>query len=198
MSEVNLIIVVITAIISIQAFSNSQLMHKLIFNPYTIAQRKEWYRFISSGFLHADWMHLGINMFVLFNFGSVVIHYYSYFFGLQAGPWMYLVLYISSIAAANATTYYRNQHNPGYNSLGASGAVSAIVFVSILFEPMTKFYFGIPGFLFGIAYLAYSQYAAQRSGDNINHEAHLYGAIYGIVFTLVFKPQVFKFFLSQF
>lgn len=198
---IHLIIIVVTAMLSIQAFSNTQLMNKLIFNPYVIKQRNEWYRFLSSGFLHADWLHLLINMFVFYSFGEIVLHYYQYFFG-SAGPWLFLLLYLSSIVAANATTYYKNFNNPGYNALGASGAVSAILFASILFQPTQKIYLygfiGIPGYISGVLYLVYSQYSAQRGGDNINHEAHFYGAIYGVVFTLVFKPEVFKFFLNQF
>ncbi|MDZ4667601.1 MAG: rhomboid family intramembrane serine protease [bacterium] len=199
--NITLIIIVITAILSIQAFSNTQLMNKLIFNPYTIKNRKQYLRFLSSGFLHADWMHLLINMFVLFSFGKVVEHYYAYFFG-SASTFMYVLLYLSSIVAANASTYYRQQNNPSYNALGASGAVSAVVFASILFQPTAKIYLygiiGIPGYIGGILYLVYSQYASQKNNDNVNHEAHLYGAIYGILFTLVFKPAVFKFFLNQF
>lgn len=199
--DLTLLIIVLTAILSIQAFNNPQLMNKLIFNPYAIHHKKQWYRFISSGFLHADWIHLGINMFVLYSFGNAVQYYYTAFFG-SAGNWMFALLYVSGIFAANATTYYKNFNNPYYNALGASGAVSAVVFTSILFQPLTKIYLygiiGIPGFIAGILYLAYSHYASQKGGDNVNHEAHLYGAIYGIVFTLVFKPAVFRFFLNQF
>ncbi|MCF8254748.1 MAG: rhomboid family intramembrane serine protease [Bacteroidia bacterium] len=200
-SDLTLVIIVITAIISIQAFSQTQVMNNLIFNPFVIKQRNQWYRFVTSGFLHGDWLHLIINMFVLYSFGNVVQHYYKYFFG-SAGNWMYLLLYLSGIFAANATTYYKQQNNPAYNALGASGAVSAVVFASILFQPTAKIYLygiiGIPGYIAGILYLVYSQYAAQKGRDNINHDAHFYGAIYGIVFTLVFKPAVFKFFLNQF
>ncbi len=200
-SDFTIFIIIGTAILSIQAFSNTQLMNRLIFNPYAIKSRNEWYRFISSGFLHADWMHLFINMFVLFSFGNVVQQYYDYFFG-SSGKWFYLLLYLSSIVAANATTYYKNFNNPGYNALGASGAVSAVVFASILFQPTAKIYLygliGIPGFIAGILYLAYSQYASRKGTDNVNHDAHLYGAIYGLAFTLVLKPSVFKFFLNQF
>jgi membrane associated rhomboid family serine protease len=176
-------------------------MQKLIFNPYVIHHNREWYRFLSSGFLHADWIHLLLNVFVLFSFGSVVQKYYAYFFG-SAGNYLFILLYLSSIIAANASTYYAQKNNPSYNSLGASGAVSAVVFASILFQPTAKIYLygliGIPGYLAGIAYLIYSQYSSKNGKGNINHEAHFYGAVYGVVFTLVFKPSVFKFFLNQF
>jgi membrane associated rhomboid family serine protease len=199
--DITLRIVVITAIISIQAFNNAGFMQKLIFTPYAINQKKEWYRFLSSGFLHGDWIHLLLNMFVLFSFGSAVQKYYAYFFG-SAGNYLFILLYLSSIVAANASTYYAHKNNPGYNGLGASGAVSAVVFASILFQPTAKIYLygliGIPGYIAGIAYLVYSQYSSKNSQDNINHEAHFYGAVYGVVFTLVFKPSVFKYFLNQF
>jgi len=199
--DITLSIVVITAIISIQAFNNAGFMQKLIFNPYAINQKKEWYRFLSSGFLHGDWIHLLLNMFVLFSFGSAVQKYYAYFFG-SAGNYLFILLYLSSIVAANASTYYAHKNNSGYNGLGASGAVSAVVFASILFQPTAKIYLygliGIPGYIAGIAYLVYSQYSSKNSQDNINHEAHFYGAVYGVVFTLVFKPSILKYFLNQF
>lgn len=199
--DLTLPIIALTAIISILSFSRSEMMEKLIFHPYSIHQRKEWYRFLSSGFLHGDWIHLLINMFVLYSFGQAVEHYYGYFFG-KMGPILYLLLYSSSIIAANATTYYRQLNNPGYRALGASGAVSAVVLTSVLFQPTAKIYLygliGIPGYLAGILYLIYSQYASRQGADNINHEAHFYGAVYGVVFTLVMKPGIFKFFLNQF
>ncbi|MCG9881724.1 MAG: rhomboid family intramembrane serine protease, partial [Bacteroidia bacterium] len=195
--DITLTIIVITTIISIQAFNQNSFMQKLILNPYSIHNNKEWHRFLSSGFIHGDWIHLLLNMFVLFSFGSAVQKYYAYFFG-SAGTYLFVLLYLSSIVAANASSYYANKNNPMYNSLGASGAVSAVVFTSILFQPTAKIYLygliGIPGYIAGIAYLVYSQYASKKSGDNINHEAHFYGAIYGVVFTLVFKPSIFKFF----
>jgi len=199
--DITIILIIVTAIISIQAFNQASFMQKLIFNPYVIHHNREWYRFLSSGFLHADWIHLLLNVFVLFSFGSVVQKYYAYFFG-SAGNYLFMLLYLSSIIAANASTYYAQKNNPSYNSLGASGAVSAVVFASILFQPTAKIYLygliGIPGYLAGIAYLIYSQYSSKNGKDNINHEAHFYGAVYGVVFTLVFKPSVFKFFLNQF
>lgn len=201
MINLTLLIIVITAIISIQAFSNYGLMNRLILDPYQMQRSKQWYRFISSGFLHADWLHLIINMFVLFSFGSLVERYYNYFFG-SAGIFMFILLYLSSILAANASSYYGNRNNPSYRSLGASGAVSAITTASILFEPMTKIYLygiiGLPNIVAGILYLVYSQYASRNSNDNINHEAHFYGAVYGILFTLVAKPRIFLYFLDQF
>ncbi len=197
----NIIIIIITVLISIQAFNSPNIMNRLIFDPYQIKNRNQWYRFLSSGFLHGDWIHLGINMFVLFSFGSVVENYYKYFFGGN-GVFMYGLLYLSSIIAASARTYYKEQNNPHYRALGASGAVSAILFASVLFQPTQSIWlYGvikIPGIVGAVLYLVYSSYASRNNNDNINHDAHFYGAIYGVVFTLVFKPEVFRYFLNQF
>jgi membrane associated rhomboid family serine protease len=193
---VSIILIVITALISIQAFYQNSLMEKLILTPYLVKHNKEWWRMLSSGFLHADWSHLLMNMFVLFAFGPEVEAYYVLFFG-AAGKFLFVVLYLSSILAANASSYFKNQENSYYRSLGASGATSAIVFASILFNPMQKFYFGIPGIFMGIIYLVYSNYAAKQNADRINHDAHFFGAVYGLIFTLVLKPQIGLFFIDQ-
>lgn len=195
-----ILIVIITVALSIAAFYQTNIMDKLILDPYLVQHRKQWYRMLSSGFLHADWIHLLVNMFVLFSFGGVVESYYKYFFG-PFGTYHFVFMYVSSIFAANVSSFYKNKDNTRYRSLGASGAVSAIVFASILFQPLNKIYLygiiGIPGIVAGVLYLVYSQYAAKKQNDNINHEAHLYGAIYGVVYTLVFKPQVFYWFVEK-
>ncbi len=196
-----LYIVIITALVSIVAFSNHELMDKLIFNPYAVKNNKQWYRLVTCGLLHADFFHLFINMFVLYSFGSAVEIYYSYAFG-SAGSYLYILMYVSSIFAANVSTLFKFQNNPNYNSLGASGAVSAVLFTSILFNPYSKVYLygiiGLPGILMGGAYLAYSYYMTKReTSDHINHEAHFYGAVYGMLFTVVFKPVLLVLFFKQ-
>jgi membrane associated rhomboid family serine protease len=176
-------------------------MNAGILYPFIMQKPNQWYRFISSGFLHADWMHLLINMFVLYSFGTMVENYYSYFFGSN-GTWLFILLYLSSLVAASASSYYKNQHNSSYRSLGASGAVSAITTASILFAPTAKIYLygfiALPNIVAGVLYLVYSQYASRNANDHINHEAHFYGALYGIAFTLVAKPRIFFYFLEQF
>jgi membrane associated rhomboid family serine protease len=193
---ITIVLILITAAISIQAFYQPNIMDKLILNPYLVKNKNEWWRMLSSGFLHADWSHLLMNMFVLFAFGAEVESYYMLFFG-ASGKVLFVLLYVSSIVAANASSYYKNQNNGYYNSLGASGATSAIVFASILFNPLQKFYFGIPGIFMGIIYLIYSNYAAKQNADTINHDAHFFGAVYGLIFTLVLKPQIGLFFIEQ-
>lgn len=195
-----LLIVAITVILSIVTFKNEKLNNRLIFYPYLVKHKQQWYRMLTSGFIHADWLHLLVNMFVLFSFGGVVESYYRYFFG-SIGTLHFVLMYLSSIVAANASTYYKQKNNVYYRSLGASGAVSAVVFASILFQPLNKIYLygiiGIPGIIAGVLYLVYSQYAAQKQNDQINHEAHFYGAVYGVVYTIVFKPQVVLFFIER-
>lgn len=195
-------IVIITSIISILGFYNQSLNNSLIFHPYSIKHRPhQWYRFFSCGLLHADFMHLAVNMFVLYSFGQAVEYYYSFAFGDTKSMWMYLLLYISSVGAANVSTYQKHQHDGHYHSLGASGGVSAVMFAFILFNPYEKIYLygllGLPAIVWGVAYLFYSWYMNQKANDNINHEAHFYGAIYGILFTIVFKPTLLVAFFKQ-
>jgi membrane associated rhomboid family serine protease len=193
-------IIIATVIISLVCFNNNNLNAKLIFNPYLVKHNKEWYRMVTSGFQHADFLHLFVNMFVMLSFGRAVENYYSLVFG-QYSDWAFLLLYISSIFAANVSTLYKYQNNSAYNALGASGAVSAILFTSILFNPFNKIYLygiiGLPGILLGAIYLGYSYYMSKKQSDHINHEAHFYGAVYGILFTLALKPKVINIFIYE-
>lgn len=197
-----LYIIIITAAISLIAFSQPRVMNALIFDPIAIKHQKQYYRFVTCGLLHADFFHLFVNMFVLYSFGQAVEYYYGKVFGSNA-ELVYLTLYVTSIFAANVSTYYKQQNNPSYHSLGASGAVSAVVFASILFAPFNKIYLygiiGLPGIVLGGLYLAYSYYMSKRevSTDNINHDAHWQGAVYGILFTLALKPKVLSIFINQ-
>ena len=194
-----LYIVIITAVISLIALRNGDLMSKLIFDPYIIKHRGQWYRFISSGFLHANLMHLFVNMFVLYSFGQETEFYYDHYYGHSRGPLLFVLMYLSAMVAASASTYYKYQNSVSYRSLGASGAVSAVVFARILFNPYGKVYLygilGLPGVLLGAGYLAYSYYMSKRQSDNVNHEAHFYGAIYGMLFSIAFKPALFMGFI---
>jgi membrane associated rhomboid family serine protease len=193
-------IIIATVIISLICFNNHNLNAKLIFNPYLVKHNKEWYRMVTSGFQHADFLHLFVNMFVMLSFGRAVENYYSLVFG-QYSDWAFLLLYISSIFAANVSTLYKYHNISAYNALGASGAVSAILFTSILFNPFNKIYLygiiGLPGILLGAIYLGYSYYMSKKQSDHINHEAHFYGAVYGILFTLALKPKVINIFIYE-
>jgi membrane associated rhomboid family serine protease len=191
-----LYIIIITVIISITAFTQPGIIDRFVFEPYMIRTHKQWYRYITSGLLHADYLHLAVNMYVLYSFGDDVEYYYGALFG-KNGSLLFVLLYVLSIFASNVSTYVKYQHVPGYRSLGASGAVSAIIFACILFAPHKRMFFGLPGFIAGIGYLAYSHYMSKKAMDNINHEAHLYGAIFGILFTIVLKPEVVQLFIRQ-
>lgn len=197
-----IILIALTVLISISCFTNHSLYQRLIHNPYLTKHHQQWYRMLTSGFMHADYMHLFINMFVLYSFGKAVEYYYQLVFG-EAGTLLFITLYLTAIIASSASTQFKYQNSSGYSSLGASGAVSAVVFTSILFAPFQKIYLygliGFPGILLGLAYLAYSYYMSKKDlkHDTTNHEAHFYGAVYGVVFTLLLKPNVFLIFLNQ-
>ena len=193
-------ILAVTLIASVLCFQRKDLMDLFIFNPEKISRKNEWYRFLSSGFIHADWMHLLINMFVLYSFGQVVEGYYRDVFGV-AGRNYYLLLYFGGMITSVLPTYSKQKSNASYNALGASGAISAVVFTFILFNPLEKLcLYGLlclPGIIFGVLYLGYCYYAAKKGGDYINHDAHLWGALYGICFTLAMKPSILPYFVEQ-
>lgn len=193
------IIIFITAIVSIVAFSSTTIKEQLLFKPVLIQKRNEWYRFFTSGLIHADWEHLLFNMLTLYLFGEGLEAQFNRdnLFG-ENGVILYSTLYISAFPFSMITSYWKHKQNTRYASLGASGAVSAILFASILLNPTIKIGFFIlppviPGFVFGPAYLLLSSYLNKKGKDNINHAAHIAGAIYGVIFTLAaayyFKSQ---------
>ncbi len=186
---ITLIIIIVTVLVSIGAFNNQKIMDDLIFYPPAVSRRNQWYRFFSCGLLHADWGHLFFNMFALYLFGQRVEAYFTLIFG-GAGKLLYILMYISALAVCLLPTYFKNKDNYHYRSLGASGAVSAVVFAGILFDPISGIgFFFIPiyisGFIFGALYLIVSHYLDKQGGGNINHSAHLYGALYGIAFVII-------------
>jgi membrane associated rhomboid family serine protease len=194
------VIVIATIALSIFAFYNQEWMGRMIFNPYMISVRKQWWRFFTSGFIHADWIHLGVNMIVLWSFGNVVEQYYGFVFE-EKSTFYYLLLYFGGLVISITPSYKRHLHNAGYNALGASGAVSGVLFTAILFRPLDKIYLygiiGIPGIILGVLYIAYSYYMNKRGRDYVNHDAHLWGAIFGMLFTLALKPTLIIHFIDQ-
>lgn len=187
--SITLIIVIITVIVSLTAFSNEKITNDLIFYPPAVSRQGQWYRFFTCGLIHADFIHLAFNMVALYSFGAYVESQFQDLFG-DAGKWIYLVLYISALVASLLPTYNKNKDNTYYRSLGASGAVSAVIFAGLLLVPnipvgIIFLPLRVPGFIFAPLYLLISAYFDKKGGGNINHSAHIWGAIYGLAFTIV-------------
>lgn len=201
MLSITIIIVAITCAISFGLMENRNGKSALIFHPVTIRQRGQWYRFVTSGLIHADMMHLAINMFVLWSFGSAIENYlYPNFLG-EYSTVKYLILYFGGIVVASIPSYLRHQDNPNYAALGASGGVSAVVFAVVIFAPWDNLYLygviAIPQILAGVGYLYYSWYKDKNSNDNIGHMAHFAGAVWGFVFTGLMNPSLFVRFIEE-
>lgn len=198
--SVTIVLIAITVLFSLSAWNNPQRMARWIMNPYQVNRNREYYRFITSGLIHNDYIHLIFNMIALYYFGTAIEQIFTYLFGLT-GYAYYLSLYFLGMVVADIPTYLKYRNFAGYNSLGASGAVSAVVFSSILFNPTARIYvyfaIGIPGFIFGILYLLYSFYESKRNADNVNHDAHLYGALFGVIFSIAISPPVIVSFFQQ-
>ena len=185
---ITIIIIIATCIVSFLAFSNQKLINDLIFYPPAITQQKQGYRFITCGFIHADVAHLLFNMYSFYIFGKAVEDAFVQIFSSK-GAMLFVVLYFTALAVCLLPTYFNNKNNYYYKSLGASGAVSAVIFAYIFLEPTAKlelmFTIPMPAFIFGALYLAVSYYLDKRGGGNINHSAHFWGAVYGIVFIII-------------
>jgi membrane associated rhomboid family serine protease len=196
--DTTLIIIIITCLVSVTAFYNSGELEKLLLWPAVMKAHRQYYRFVTAGFVHADWMHLAFNMITLYYFGRAVEVYFRQLFG----PGVYLLFYLAAMVVADIQTFLKYREDYSYRALGASGAVSAVLFAAILFNPWAKIYLffipiGIPAFIFGGLYLVFCVYMSRKGNDGINHNAHLWGAIFGIVFTIVLEPRVAVYFLQQ-
>ncbi|MCB0738718.1 MAG: rhomboid family intramembrane serine protease [Bacteroidetes bacterium] len=197
--SISVVIIIITVLVSFRAFSDPELKYKLIFYPYKINGEREWYRFITSGFIHADIQHLVFNMITLYFFGRNVEFYFDYLMG-GSGKTVFILFYVAAMAAASTFSYFKHKDNPGYMALGASGAVSAVLFSTILVSPWNLIYVFLipcPAILFGVAYLIYSARMAKLGRDNIGHDAHLFGAIFGVIATIVIAPETVEIFIKQ-
>jgi membrane associated rhomboid family serine protease len=193
MISITIIIIIATVIVSLIAFNNEQAMDKLIFYPPAVNEKNQYYRFITCGFIHANMPHLFFNMYALYLFGEGqrkdgVEYFFAAIFG-DKGKLLYVLMYLLTLIACLIPTYNKNKDNENYRSLGASGAVSAVVFAFILFEPLRGVGLifipvFIPGFLFGIIYLLISFWLDKKGGTHVNHSAHIWGALFGIVFVI--------------
>lgn len=187
-------IIIITSIISVIAFYNAELFNRLKFNAYAIKHQNQGWRFFTYGLVHADWIHLFINMFILYSFGKVVVEAYYYYFETK-GYFFYLLLYIGGIVFSILADFGKHKDDIYYNAVGASGAVSAVLFASILLYPSGSVFifpipFPVPSIIFGVFYLVYSAVMARRGKGNIGHNAHFWGAVFGIAFTIAIKPRL--------
>ncbi len=197
--SVNTFLLIGTIGISIAAWRNQGLFQKLILHPYTVVTHRQYYRLLSSGFIHQGWMHLLFNMLALFFFGRNVEVIFQYI-SPDYGSLLYIIFYLTAIIASDLTTIRKNKENQNYFSLGASGGVSAVVFCWILFFPLETIYIyfiPLPGFILGFLYIIYSYYQSKNESSHINHDAHLFGAAYGILFTVIAYPQVLPQFFEQ-
>lgn len=193
-NPVTLTIIAATVISSLAAFNNYNLFNRWKFNAYAVKHERQLWRFLTYGFIHADYPHLFINMIVLWSFGDFVEQAYRVLF---PGNWLvlFLILYFVGMIISTLFSFIRHRDNPAYNAVGASGAVSAITFASILMDPTGGVYLffipiPIPAVVFGLLYLVYSYVMARKAKDNIGHDAHFWGAIFGVVFTLACEPSL--------
>jgi membrane associated rhomboid family serine protease len=192
-----------TVIFSLIGFQDKAFFAKYMFNPYRIhSNKKEWYTIITHAFLHVDYMHLFFNMFTLFIFGrEIEQNSFPAYFQSNA-KWIYLILYFGAIIVSSVPAYEKHKNNPGYSAVGASGAIYAVLFSYILINPTAMLGimfipFPIPAFVLGILYLVYEWYMSKRGRTNIGHDAHLWGGLFGIVFTLILHHEFAQRFYYQ-
>ena len=189
--SITLIVIIVTVITSIFAFRSQKVMGDLIFYPAAITENNQYYRFITYGFIHADFSHLFFNMYAFFLFGGACESSFVNIFGSN-GKTFYLLMYFLALIVCVIPDFNKHKANAGYKSLGASGAVSAVVFAYIMFQPLQGIGLlfipiFIPGFLFGILFLVISYFLGKKEGSRINHSAHIWGAIFGVFFLIVFS-----------
>jgi membrane associated rhomboid family serine protease len=199
--SVTLILLIITVGISFLAFNEPTYFYKLQHHPFTEVREKQYYRWLSSGFVHADYMHLGVNMFVFYQFGGIVEQYYTTVFDDTTGRVLYLVLYLGAVIAGALPSYFKHQNDEAYAAVGASGGVAGVMFAFALFLPTSQIllYGIIPLYsvIWAVLYLIYEQWAGRRGQDNIGHDAHFYGAIFGLIATAIMIPRSIPHFISE-
>jgi membrane associated rhomboid family serine protease len=196
-------ILAFTIVFSLIGFRDKAFFIKYLYSPWRVhSDRKEWYTVFTHAFLHADYGHLFFNMFALYSIGLELEQYvFPAFFPLHA-RYYYLLLYFGGIVVSSVPAYEKNKNNPGYSAVGASGAIFAVLFSFILINPTAKLGimfipFDIPAFVLGILYLGYEFYMSKRGGTRIGHDAHLWGGLFGIAFTIILHPAFAKGFYTQ-
>jgi len=193
---VTFLIIGVTCVVSFMGFSNPALVSKLILWPPAITRGREYWRLVTCGLIHADVPHLLFNMITLYFFGQLV----EYFYSAMIGPIGYLLFYVGGLAVSSWPSWYQHRNDSGYRSLGASGAVSAVLFSFILMRPWSTilvFFVPMPAILYAVLYIGYTIYMDRQRTDHINHNAHLWGAIYGVVATCLVNWHVLPTFFAQ-
>lgn len=201
--SLTIIVLLITTVISIIGFSNRNIFDGLKFNAFLIYHNRQVWRFLTSAFIHVDFIHLVINMYVLYMFGP---HVESFIIGLfpssLLGKFLYLLLFGGATVLSSFYSFEKHKHDLWYNAVGASGAISAIVFSFIAIYPLKSLYFiflpgvPIPAFILGILYLLYSWYMARKKVDQIGHDAHFFGSLFGFLFMFIIDPPLFLKFID--
>lgn len=193
MAPVASIIFVFTLVTSLYAFYDQSLYGKFMLHPYSVSKGNKVFTLITSGLIHADWMHLFFNLFTFYAFAFMLEQ--------MMGSWQFGLMYFIALILSDLPTVFKHKDDFHYNSLGASGAISAVLFSYILYNPLSKIYImfipiGIPAVAFGGLYLIYCAYASKNSRDNINHDAHFFGALTGLIFTVIFVPGIIQHFIA--
>ncbi|WP_339699844.1 rhomboid family intramembrane serine protease [uncultured Roseivirga sp.] len=197
--QVTYILMAVIGLITYFAWERPEWQKRLMLNPYTVVHEKKYYQLITSGFVHNNGIHLLLNLFTLYFFGLAIEQIFYSYFG-ELGLVLYILLFITAVIVANIPTTIKHKNNYNYNSLGASGGVSALVMAFILFDPIRDLclyaIICLPGYILGGLFIVYSIIMSKRNTDNINHDAHLFGAIYGVIFTLLLRPSTFSYFIE--
>lgn len=195
-----IILIVITVAVSFAAFNNAKMMNMLQFNASKIIYEKQYHRLITHAFVHANWEHLFVNMIVLFSFGQAIEAYFKYNFGNNHILYFFL-LYFGGILASNMYALIKHHKNYFYNAVGASGAVASVLFAAIFFDPWNMIYFfgilPIPGIVFAALYLVYSYQMSNKQKDNVAHDAHFLGALFGFIFPILLNARLLEVFLDK-
>lgn len=199
--SITILIIAFTTLVSYRGFTNYSFIDQLKHNPSRAFATGEYYRMLTSGFLHADWTHLLVNMFVLYSFGEYIERFITHEFGAVPGKIIFLVLYLCNIILANIPTAIFKRKTPGFSSIGASGAVSGIIFIYILLQPWSMlllfFIIPVPAIILGIGYLIYSSWAANKGHGRLDHAAHFAGAISGILMMIILKKDIIDIFIQR-
>jgi len=200
MASITIMLIIIISLTSILAFSNRDIVRQFQFNAFQVWHKKQYYRMVTHALVHANWEHLLVNMIVLWSFGLAVEHHFQLQFG-AISRWYFLALFVGSLIFSSLWSLIKERNNLYYNAVGASGAVSAVLFAAIFFNPWENIYFfGIlpmPGIIFGVLYLYYSFYMSRKKVDNIGHDAHFLGAVIGFCTPIIIRPSLFLEFINM-